>query len=145
MQLQCSSYCTGESYNLLAISEYCSSLNCAHRIYGRDVLHIDSESLDFHQKGDLFIYQYGCVVFWGFTEITNEEKILNTISKFLTKPLVNPILDRCHYVLSSDNYIDNESDEIHLQDSDPYIKLSLSYGLSQSVKLSFFEESVEKT
>lgn len=43
------------------------------------------------------------------------------------------------------SYVDEESDTIVLDSDDPHIKLSFSYGLSQSVKLSVFETSVEKT
>ncbi|CAL7962530.1 required for meiotic nuclear division protein 1 [Alphaproteobacteria bacterium] len=144
--LQCSYYCTGEGYSLLAISEFLTGLGLVHKIYGKDVLHVDYELLE-QQHSDIFIFNYGCVVFWGF-DTASEEKFIQQMSKFLLHPLLPQVVDRCHYVISkhsSDSEIDTEGDKILLHDEDPYVKLSFSYGLSQSVKLIEFEDSVEKT
>lgn len=147
MNLQCSSYCTGETYNLQAISEFCTNKEIVHKIYGRDVLHIDSDFTEYGKGGDIFIYSYGCIVFWGLDN-ANEDNILKLFAEFLQGVLENKIVDRCEYIVNSqneDSFIDAERDRIILDDRDPGIKLSFSYGLSQSVKLAVFEESVEKT
>jgi len=144
--MQCASYCTGRYYNLFAISEYFSKLDITHKIYGRDVLYLESEHLGIAQNSDIFIFSYGCVIFWGLDHV-NEEKILNKIVEFLDDIIPEAITDRCNYVITQQesSYVDEESDTIVLDSDDPHIKLSFSYGLSQSVKLSVFEASVEKT
>ena len=147
MNFQCSSYCTGESYSLQAISEFFTNKEVVHKIYSKDVLHLDQYFVEGGRGGDVFIYSYGCIVFWGF-DMSGEEKFLEQISEFLQGPLATNIVDKCDYVIASqedNSFIDTERDRIILDDGDPYLKLSFSYGLSQSVKLSVFEESVEKT
>lgn len=156
MNPQCSSYCVSESFNLLAISEYLSNCQTPHKIYDRDVLHVDHELPDLEQKGDIFIYSYGCIVFWGFNALS-EEKVVNKLKEFGANHLDHPIIDRCTYSIpTAENIsalipqgegaaIDGENDQIYLAGKDPYVMLSLSYGLSQSVKLSALEESIAKT
>ncbi|MDJ1305730.1 MAG: RMD1 family protein [Candidatus Midichloria sp.] len=144
--MQCASYCTGRYYNLFGISEHFSKLGIAHKVYGKDVLYIESEHLDINHNSDVFVFNYGCVIFWGLDPI-NEEKVLNKLSEFLEDEISEAITDRCNYVVTpqESSYVDEESDTIVLDSDDPHIKLSFSYGLSQSVKLSVFEASVEKT
>ena len=145
--MQCASYCTGRFYNLSAISEYLSKANVVHRVYGVDVLHMETEHMDIDQKGDVFVFNYGCVILWGFNQ-SNEEKILKKLSGFLDDEIPEYITDRCHYSIvekEENTRVDEENDTIVLHSKDPQVKLSLSYGLSQSVKLSLFESSVEKT
>jgi uncharacterized Rmd1/YagE family protein len=144
--MQCASYCTGQFYNLAAISKNFSKLDIAHKIYGRDALHFESEQFGINQHADIFIFAYGCVVFWGLDSI-NEDKVLSKISEFLEVPVIEIISDRCNYVISrqESSYVDEERDTIVLENDEPQVKLSFSYGLSQSVKLSVFESSAEKT
>ena len=144
--MQCVSYCTGGSYNLFGISEHFSKLDIAHKVYGKDVLHIDSEHIGISQNADIFIFNYGCIIFWGLDQI-NAEKVLTKIAEFLEDKMDEPIMDRCNYTIAQQeaSYVDEEGDTIVLERDDPQIKLSFSYGLSQSVKLSVFEASVEKT
>lgn len=147
--MQCISYCTGEAYDLALISEHFTTLQWAHKIYGKEVLHlesIESEDAELKRQGDIFIFSYGCVIFWG-KDAAVESKVLDKISAFLKTPRKKPIEDRCTYVVASkgEPYINEEKDTIIVKNDDPNIKLSFSYGLSQSIKLSVFEESVEKT
>lgn len=142
----CGSYCTGEFYNLSLISDFFTKLNWVHKIYSKEVLHIEAEFFDVDQKGDVFIFSYGCIIFWGL-DSSMEEKILNKVKEFLTTPLLEFVADRCNYIINSEHEtcVDEENDTIIIENDDPHIKLSFSYGLSQSVKLSVFEASVEKT
>lgn len=163
--MRCASYCLGESYNIHGISKSYTRNNIPHKIYGHDVLHIGSDGLkigsdglkDIAENCDIFIFSYGCVVFWNMDK-KNENNILSQISKFLFNQSEEKVSDGCTYLISNINdndydeqnnkiaYINYETDKIHIyNDNDPYIKLSFSYGMSQSVKLEFFEDSVEKT
>ncbi len=148
--MECTSYCAGRLYDLPLISEFLTKISCVHKIYGDDVLHIELDHLGFiagdKQGGDVFVFSYGCVILWGL-EQSAEEKFLEKISLFLRDPLSEYITDRCYYVVGSQNetYVDEENDTIMLESADAQIKLSFSYGFSQSVKLSAFENSVERT
>jgi len=150
--MRCSAYCVGERYNLNEISKYYRN-DFICKIFGNEVMHVlqrapgNDRSLD----KNIFIYSYGCLVFWGFG-VDEEEKILTDLREhgLLKSPLsrTKRVVDRCNYVCAleeDESYINAEQDEISLNNDDHIVKLAFSYGLSQSVKLSVFEDSVEKT
>jgi uncharacterized Rmd1/YagE family protein len=147
MGLDCSFYCLCASYNLAAISSYLRDQGIKNRIYSKDVLHFKQ---NFNKKSyDLFIFSYGCIVFWGM-ENDAIDSTIKELKAFSNDPLPRVITDRCSYKTSSDSensYIDMEDDVIVIhKDENSYLaKLAFSYGLSQSVKLSVFEDSVDKT
>jgi len=148
---QCSSYCCGESYHLSRISDFFTDEGFIYKRYGRDVLHIDATTLirlsQGKPPGDIFIYSYGCIVFWGVDEV-DETKIIQSLRRFLDKPLQKVKVDRCSYSINSSltaTFIDNKHDEICFHHHDSHMALAFSYGLSQSIKLSSFEESVQRT
>lgn len=146
MTLQCSYYCTGESYNLSAISDYLSKADYTHRIYSTDTIHIEGKEFS---RGDILIFSYGVLIFWG-VEPTEELKFIQEMSVFLKEPLELAIVDKCDYEISEENksYIDMENDVIKIGKEDyddQFVKLAFSYGLAQSVKLNLFENSVAKT
>lgn len=142
--LPCSYYCLGECYDLLAISKLLTNSGMAYSVYGKDVIHLELEG---QQHSDVFIFNYGCVVFWGADSI-DEKGFLDQISGSLHEGLKESIKDRCSYSINtqdSDSVIDADLDHIRLHNNDTCIRLAFSYGLSQSVKLALFEESVDST
>ena len=48
-------------------------------------------------------------------------------------------------IINEEPIIDEEEDRIILQSEDPILKISLSYGLSQSAKLAAFEHDIDQT
>lgn len=147
--LRCASYCLGENYQLHKIADSLLTMHIVCELYDTEVLHaqfpLEEEDL---QKGscDVFIFEYGCVVFWGATPY-DEKLILKKLSKHLVKPMKTLVQDSCHYIIDeeSETGIDEESDLITLGVDTPILKMSLSYGLSQSVKLIVFEGLVDST
>lgn len=147
MPLEALFYCVCGSYNLVAVSEHLKEQNINSKIYNKDVLHFKKKNDK--KSYEVFVYSYGCIVFWGMPE----NLINDTISEFArlsSDPLKNVISDKCRYKLSSGDegsFIDMENDVIvlHKDDSTYLAKLAFSYGLSQSVKLNVFEDSVDKT
>jgi len=104
-----------------------------------DVIHIN-----FDHGGDVFCFSYGCCVFWNTTE-HQEKTFLTNIELFTVEALKEPICDICHYDLGSTTTILEEEDSIILSEDNPIMKLSFSHALSQSVKLSAFEQDILNT
>ncbi|MGC0371500.1 MAG: hypothetical protein DGJ47_000189 [Rickettsiaceae bacterium] len=100
---------------------------------------------------EFFVFPFGCVVIWGAEE-PEEQIILSELSKFEIDP-VEKIESDLIYFNYSDNvnddiqdktYIDEEENKVILANNSEYLKISISYGLAQSVKLKILESSVSK-
>ena len=131
-------------------------------------------SSDASTIAELFVFSYGVAVFWNFTE-HQEKDILadltfSSSSSIPTKlspspqniapvptPVALPLLSR---PLSEDDFETEEfhfeynkeiekprlfNDMITLRTTDHMIKLAMSHAISQSTKLSFFEERMQRT
>ncbi len=145
--MRCGYYCCGDSYDLKKVSEFFSIQGCATKLHEPEVLLVKLGTVDESTPNYMFVFSYGCVTFWGLDQ-NREQEILKSLTPFLSQPLEQYISDSCKYqddITQEDTLIDEESDLITLHEDDPYLKLSLAYGLSQSVKLSFFENSVDKS
>jgi uncharacterized Rmd1/YagE family protein len=143
MLLRCAFYCQGEGYNLEDLQTLLQSRSYSVRSYPK-VLQV--RIIKNNQPArDVFFFEYGVVVFWGMNE--HEESDFIDLAKFYTLiPLSKTVVDTCIYELQQhQTSIDEEEDRILLEDDDPLIKLSLSHGLSQSVKLSVFENEIDHT
>ena len=139
--MRCTSFCTAESYLVDDFAKYLRSEGFDPKFYD-DVIHIEKNTED--GVGDAFFFPYGCVITWGLS-IEGEYEVIHLVKKFETKPLSQVIEDYSTFLLGETTYIHEEEDEIVLEEEDPLIKLSISHGLSQSVKLSTFEESIRQT
>jgi uncharacterized Rmd1/YagE family protein len=99
-------------------------------------------------RGEIFLFDYGVVVLWNFTE--NEElQVLESLQPFCNRVIEKgklPMEDMNYqYDLSSANPPRMFSDMITLKSSSPLIKLTISHALAQSVKLTFFENVMDET
>jgi len=105
--------------------------------------------------GEMFVFGYGVVVFWNFTE-RQEKDILADITfsaneigaSLVTRP--QPAGDfeteEFHFEYNPDTARPRIfNDMITLRSHDHMIKLAMSHAISQSTKLSFFEERMERT
>ncbi len=137
--MRCTCYCTASAYDITRLFQHLQRLGSTQLF--RDVIHIQIKE-DRHVKGDLFYFAYGAVVCWGFTE-EEEKEILASLKEFERESLVKMELDEFSYVYGETIKI--EEDEIFLHNKNTLTKLSLSHGIAQSVKLSTFEELIQKT
>ncbi len=137
--MRCTSYCTAENYDLLSLFQALQKFGSSQLF--RDCVHtlIKEGGKD---RGDVFYFSYGCVVLWGFSE-KEEESILESIKEFEKGPIQNPEVDEFAFVYGKTMCI--EEDEITLQSKNSLMKLAISYALAQSVKLTTFEETIQKT
>ncbi len=137
--MRCTCYCTAAAYDITALFQYLNRLGSTQLF--RDVVHIQIQE-DGNWKGDIFYFSYGSLVCWGFSE-EEEKEIFVPLKAFEKEPLAKVELDEFTFV--SGNEVKIEEDEIVLQDDLPLTKLAISHGLAQSVKLTTFEEIIQKT
>ena len=137
--MRCTCYCTASSYDIPRLFQYLQRLGSTQLF--KDAIHIQIEE-DGSIKGDIFYFSYGSVVCWKFSE-EEEREILNSLKEFEKEPLPRPELDEFTFVYGETIKI--EEDEIVLQNKNPLTKLAISHGLAQSVKLTTFEELIQKT
>ncbi|CAO5682938.1 MAG: hypothetical protein HEEMFOPI_00822 [Holosporales bacterium] len=136
--MKCFYFCTAAAYNFDVLKKTLKDHQLRYQEFDQ-VLHIEIV-----QGEDVFIFAYGCIVFWN----VNEEKRLKicdlTNLSAIDKHSV-AISDKCKFVHGSQTIVHEEEDLIELESTDSLLKLSLSHGLSQSVKLEVFEKSIIKT
>ncbi|MCX7343274.1 MAG: RMD1 family protein [Proteobacteria bacterium] len=136
--MRCASYCTGTAYDIKRIFETWQASAVTSHLYSEVVF------ISLEKERTMCFFAYGSVVFWNHT--TEEEKgVLAKIANFVTSPLSNIQEDVFTYNYGNETLIEEEEDHIILQSNDPLLKISLSYGLSQSVKLSNFEYEIDQT
>ncbi len=136
--MRCASYCTGIAYDINGIFQTFRSLTIAAQSYDEVVL------LSMEPEQTMCVFAYGAVVFWGYN-VTKEREALQALSPFLKSPLEKIQEDTFIYEYGVETVIDEEEDRIILQSEDPLLKISLSYGLSQSAKLAAFEHDIDQT
>lgn len=99
-------------------------------------------------RGEVFVFDYGVIVLWNFTE-DEEKSFLGHLKPFAVnrvRPDDREIEDfHFQYDIGGPAQPRIFNDMITLKSSSPLIKLTISHGLSQSVKLSLFENMMEET
>lgn len=137
--LRCVSFCTADSYDLLGLGSFFKKKGYVTRI-SRDALHVSNKS------GDIFFFNHGCFVCWGFKK-SFEDKLIEQVREFSTHPLVHIETDHFYYQYGEITKIDTHErlrlDMITLESEEHQIKLAISYGLAQSIKLEAFEEAIK--
>lgn len=137
--MRCTCFCTASAYDIPRLFQYLQRLGSTQLF--RDVIHIQIKE-DKRIKGDIFYFSYGSVVCWGFTE-EEEKEILQSLKEFEKESLSKMELDEFTFVYG--DTIKIEEDEIYLHNKSTLTKLAISHGIAQSVKLSTFEELIQKT
>lgn len=144
--MRCVSFCTANSYKVSVLSNFYKAKGYLLRSF-RNVLHIKHP----HQKWDVFIFHYGCFVTWGLSN-HQENKFIEEIKSFAIDPLLKIETDHFIYRYGKETLISPHEKfnvdiiSIDAEDKDNIsLKLAISYGLAQSVKLQAYEESIQKT
>jgi len=141
--LRCVSFCSAGSYDLLGLANHFRKKGYFTRLL-RDVLHVTS----LKRSGDLFFFNHGCFVSWGFKK-KFEDKILEMVREFSIQPYDHHETDYFYYHYGQETTIDSHEklrlDIITLDSGDSQIKLAISYGLAQSIKLESFEDAIQTT
>ncbi|MFN7662233.1 MAG: RMD1 family protein [Alphaproteobacteria bacterium] len=139
--MRCVAYCTGENYNLKTLSQFFTEENAKLKLHNKEVLHISN----YKDGGDLFFFDYGCVVLWNY-KLLKENQVLDLLARFAINPLKNTVSEEFDVTLKrSGSKTIVENDTVILGGNKVLDKLTLSFALSQSVKLSHFEQVLEET
>nr|ODN85401.1 cytoplasmic protein [Cryptococcus depauperatus CBS 7841]ODN89855.1 cytoplasmic protein [Cryptococcus depauperatus CBS 7855] len=105
----------------------------------------DDEDFEDEWIPDVFLFEYGCVVIWGMTE-KEEKRFLGSLKKFEIERLSAEDVEMEDLNFYYADYSRIYNDVITLRKGSSYMtKLSLSHALSQSVKISLFEELISAT
>ncbi|KAF3002567.1 hypothetical protein E8E13_007946 [Curvularia kusanoi] len=105
--------------------------------------------------GEMFVFSYGVVVFWNFTE-KQEKDILADLTfsanhtgiQIATRPLTESDFETEEFHFEYNPEIPRPrvyNDMITLKSGDHMIKLAMSHAIAQSTKLSLFEEGMNRT
>lgn len=107
----------------------------------------DGGEIDIGRSSDIFVFEYGVVVLWGFSQ-KEELAFLEDLAKFESEKLSSEDtqVEEFNYYITLSYQPRIYNDFITLRDDSNYmLKLSISHALSQSVKISLFEELVDNT
>lgn len=141
MTFDCTSFCVADAYDIDPLAKTLREMGLDPKFYDNVIyINIPGEGVD----QQLFFFPYGCAVSWGLS-YSETQYYLDLAEKHAANPLQNIITDECRYYYGEETTIIEEDDELILEQNDPLILLSFSYALSQSVKLTSFEESIDKT
>ena len=137
--MRCTSYCTASNFDILRLYQALRKLGSV-QLY-KDLIYFEAKE-ESEAKGKAFFFSYGTVVFWNFVA-EHELEMLKEIKKFEKEPLSKPELDEFTFTYGETMRI--EHDEISLHNKSYLTKLAISHGLAQSVRLTVFEELIQKT
>lgn len=139
--MRCVSFCTAKGYDLTALGHSFRRKGYVVRML-RDVLHVVSMK----KPADIFFFNHGSFVCWGFTR-RQEQKWVEHVREYATEPFSIVITDHFGFRFGKETSIDAHErfklDIITLEEDDPQIKLAISYGLAQSIKLEAFEDAIQ--
>lgn len=141
--MECLSFCIANSIDLTRLDNHYKT---QHKQYTaiklRDVIKLSKP----HSPHLLFIFKNGTVVSWGLKrhQVSDDLKIIDYFADKLNTLLVH---DEFSYRIGDKTSIEPNDyfdvDCLTLEDDSDELKLSLSYGFSQSVKLQYFETIIE--
>lgn len=141
MIFDCMSFCVSDSYDIDPLAKSLREMGLDPRFYDSVIyINIPGGETDQH----VFFFPYGCVVCWGMN-YADTQYYIELAKNHAGNPLTQVITDECKYRFGDETTIIEEDDELILEPDDPLILLSLSYALSQSVKLTTFEGTIDKT
>lgn len=105
--------------------------------------------------GEMFVFSYGVVVFWNFTERQEKDILadltfsaINTGISLVSRPQEESDFETEELHFEYSPLVERPrvfNDMITLRSGDHMIKLAMSHAIAQSTKLSFFEEKMSQT
>jgi len=142
--MECLSYCIANTVDLTRLDNYFkSNLHGYVIVKSRDVLKLATPD---NSNYMLFVFKNGTVVSWGVKRY-QIQGYLETIKLFSDRPISFLVRDEFSYQVGDKTSIEPHGffdiDCILLEGDSDELKLSLSYGFSQSVKLQYFETIIE--
>lgn len=142
--MECLSFCIAKHIDLAKIDQHFKQSREAYlSVKTRDVIKINPIA---EPQQTILIFKNGTVVSWGFKR-HQIRRYLQDIKPLIDKPIAISIHDEFHYTQGDKTSIEPHDffdvDCLTLEDDSDELKLGLSYGFSQSVKLQYFETIIE--
>lgn len=142
--MRCVSFCTASSYDLTSLATSFKRSKAYLVRQSRDVVHISNTK----KPADVFFFSHGSFVCWGLTK-SQERKLIDHVKAYSRNRLERIEIDYFFFHLGDDISIDVHErfklDVIMLDADNPQVKLAISYGLAQSIKLEAFEDAIQGT
>lgn len=142
--MECLSFCVAKSIDLSRLDNHFKNSSSVYTsVKTRDVLKLNPRH---NKEHTVFIFKNGTVVAWGVKRYQIND-YLNTIKLLIDKPATLLVHDEFHYQIADKTAIEPHDffdvDCLTMEDNSDELKLSLSYGFSQSVKLQYFETIID--
>jgi uncharacterized Rmd1/YagE family protein len=96
-----------------------------------------------YKEGDIFVFRYGCAVLWNIS--AEKEKIFLDILQKYAHNSINPVFEEFHYSFAIKPRFFQDKITLAKTRSHALQMLAVSYGLSQTIKLSAFEARIDNT
>ncbi|MFI4919224.1 MAG: RMD1 family protein [Legionellales bacterium] len=142
--MECLSFCIANTIDLSRLDSYFKSCPAAYTsTKTRDVIKLRPHGEANHT---VFVFKNGTVVSWGIKRYQIND-YLTVIKKSIDHPIAILVHDEFHYQIGDRTAIEPhdffEVDCMTIEEDSDELKLSLSYGFSQSVKLQYFETIID--
>ena len=142
--MECLSYCIANKIDLTRLdNHYKTTLVGYASVRSRDILKLSPYDTN---NALVFVFKNGTVVSWGVKR-HQINAYLDTIKLFADKPISFRVHDEFNYQFGNKTAIEPHDffdvDCLIIDTDNDELKLSLSYGFSQSVKLQYFETILE--
>ncbi len=146
--MECLSFCVADCIDLAQLDHHYKTALSGYAVTrSRDVLKV--APLEEASNHLIFIFKNGTIVSWGLKR-HEADTHLNEVALFADKPTRFLVQDEFTYrvgektTIEPHEFFDVDCLSIQTtQSKDDELKLSLSYGFSQSVKLQYFETALE--
>lgn len=141
--MRCVSYCTAKSYKLTAVNNHFKGKKYVTKL-SRNVLYVAIPQ----EEVDLFFFSHGCLVSWNLPH-NKEQALLDALKPYSEEPLDKIEKDFFSFQYGEETSLETHerlnADIITLESDNPQIKLAISYGLAESIKLEYYEEIIQNT
>ncbi|MFA6303090.1 MAG: RMD1 family protein [Legionella sp.] len=142
--MECLSFCVAKTIDLTRLDNHFKNSPILYTsVKTRDVLKLSPRD---NKEHTIFIFKNGTVVSWGVKRYQIND-YLNKIKHLIDRPVTILVHDEFHYQLGDKTSIEPHDyfdvDILTIEEDSDEIKLSLSYGFSQSVKLQYFETIID--
>jgi len=133
--MRCLALSTAETYDLHGLVVALEDVEFVN--FYTDALHIA------YKDWSIFVFRYGCLVFWNVPP-EEETAFLATLQKFSQSP-IDPVSEEFEYSFGVKPRFFQDKITLAKTRAHALQMLAVSYGLSQAIKLTAFEVSIDRT
>ena len=142
--MECLSYCLAEKINLGALNSFCNQSKTEFvSVKFPDVIKLHLKA---YPKSTAYVFSNGTLICWNVKRY-QAQSFLDVIKPFCHHLIGMQVQDEFSYQITEETSIEPHGyfdvDCLSLESDNEDVKLSLSYGFSQSVKLQYFEMTLE--